>query len=43
VTALLMAHNGKEERILYPATDHAARDAGTLDALVASLRDALEE
>ncbi|HEM45900.1 MAG TPA: hypothetical protein ENO23_02535 [Alphaproteobacteria bacterium] len=42
VTALLAAHNGKEERILYPATDHAARDAGTLGELVARLREALE-
>jgi iron-sulfur cluster repair protein YtfE (RIC family) len=34
LTALLYAHNGKEERILYPATDRAASAAGTLAALV---------
>lgn len=34
LTALLYAHNGKEERILYPMTDRAAEEAGRLDALV---------
>lgn len=33
LTARVYAHNGKEERILYPATDWAARD-GALEALV---------
>lgn len=37
LTALLYAHNGKEERILYPATDRAASGAGTLEALVAKI------
>jgi iron-sulfur cluster repair protein YtfE (RIC family) len=37
LTALVYAHNGKEERILYPATDHAARAADELDALVRRL------
>jgi iron-sulfur cluster repair protein YtfE (RIC family) len=37
LTALLYAHNGKEERILYPATDRAAGAAGTLAALVARI------
>ncbi|MEB2345414.1 MAG: hemerythrin domain-containing protein [Deltaproteobacteria bacterium] len=37
LTALLYAHNGKEERILYPATDRAASSAGTLEALVAKI------
>jgi iron-sulfur cluster repair protein YtfE (RIC family) len=40
LTARLYAHNGKEERILYPATDRAAREAGRLDALVSEIRDA---
>lgn len=39
LTALLFAHNGKEERILYPAADRAAQDAGQLDSLVGGLRD----
>jgi iron-sulfur cluster repair protein YtfE (RIC family) len=34
LTARLFAHNGKEERIIYPATERAARDAGTLPDLV---------
>ena len=34
LTARVYAHNGKEERILYPATDQAARDADALEALV---------
>ncbi|HEY8492702.1 MAG TPA: hemerythrin domain-containing protein [Myxococcota bacterium] len=37
LTALLFAHNGKEERILYPATDRAAEAAGRLEALVAQI------
>lgn len=37
LTALLYAHNGKEERILYPTTDHAAEAAGTLESLVEKL------
>lgn len=37
LTALLYAHNGKEERILYPATDRAASAAGTLGALLEKL------
>jgi len=37
LTARLFAHNGKEERIIYPATDRAARDAGTLSDLVRRL------
>ena len=38
LTARIYAHNGKEERILYPATDQAARDAGALEDLVRRLR-----
>lgn len=38
LTAVLLAHNGKEERILYPATDHAARAAGELEGLMERLR-----
>jgi hypothetical protein len=34
LTARIYAHNGKEERILYPMTDRLAREAGTLDELV---------
>ena len=37
LTALLFAHNGKEERILYPMADRLAREAGTLDALLSRL------
>lgn len=37
LTALLYAHNGKEERILYPATDRAASGAGRLEALLAKI------
>lgn len=37
LTALLYAHNGKEERILYPATDRAAGAAGTLAGLLEKL------
>lgn len=39
LTARIYAHNGKEERILYPTTDRLAREAGTLDDLVSRLRD----
>jgi iron-sulfur cluster repair protein YtfE (RIC family) len=38
LTALLYAHNGKEERILYPATDEAAQRADALAALVERVR-----
>jgi iron-sulfur cluster repair protein YtfE (RIC family) len=38
LTALLYAHNGKEERILYPATDRAASGAGRLEDLLAKIR-----
>jgi iron-sulfur cluster repair protein YtfE (RIC family) len=31
LTARVCAHNGKEERIFYPATDRAARDAVALE------------
>jgi iron-sulfur cluster repair protein YtfE (RIC family) len=31
LTARIYAHNGKEERILYPAMDRAARDADAAD------------
>jgi iron-sulfur cluster repair protein YtfE (RIC family) len=34
LTALLLAHNGKEERILYPMTDRLAGEAGRLEALL---------
>jgi len=36
LTARIYAHNGKEERILYPALDQAAGNAGTLEDLVRS-------
>lgn len=38
LTARIYAHNGKEERILYPAMDQATRDAGALDALLHRIR-----
>lgn len=38
LTARIYAHNGKEERILYPAMDQAARDADALDALLLRFR-----
>jgi iron-sulfur cluster repair protein YtfE (RIC family) len=38
LTARIYAHNGKEERILYPMTDRLAREAGTLDGLLGRLR-----
>lgn len=37
LTARIYAHNGKEERILYPAIDRAARSAATLEDLVGRL------
>jgi hemerythrin-like domain-containing protein len=39
LTARIYAHNGKEERILYPMTDRLARAAGTLDELLRRLRE----
>lgn len=38
LTALIQAHNGKEERILYPASDQLAGEAGRLGKLIGSLR-----
>jgi iron-sulfur cluster repair protein YtfE (RIC family) len=38
LTALLTAHNGKEERILYPASDRAARASGQLEELLVRLQ-----
>jgi iron-sulfur cluster repair protein YtfE (RIC family) len=38
LTARIYAHNGKEERILYPMTDRLAREAGALDELMSRLR-----
>jgi iron-sulfur cluster repair protein YtfE (RIC family) len=37
LTALLYAHNAKEERILYPMTDRAAEKAGKLEALLSRI------
>jgi iron-sulfur cluster repair protein YtfE (RIC family) len=34
LTARIYAHNGKEERILYPAIDQAAREADALEGLL---------
>jgi hemerythrin-like domain-containing protein len=34
LTARIYAHNGKEERILYPAIEQAAREANALEALL---------
>jgi hypothetical protein len=39
----LIAHNLKEERILYPMGDQAALRAGTSEALAESLRVALRD
>jgi iron-sulfur cluster repair protein YtfE (RIC family) len=39
----LRAHNGKEERVLYPMADWAARTLPDLGALSARLLEALEE
>ncbi len=41
LTALLLAHNGKEERILYPMADAAAQSDGSLSALLEDLREVL--
>jgi iron-sulfur cluster repair protein YtfE (RIC family) len=38
LTARIYAHNGKEERIVYPTTDRLAREAGKLDELVSRIR-----
>ena len=38
LTARIYAHNGKEERILYPAADRAAGDASARRALVRELQ-----
>ena len=38
LTARIYAHNGKEERILYPAMDQAAREADALEPLLRQLR-----
>jgi iron-sulfur cluster repair protein YtfE (RIC family) len=43
LTALVLAHNGKEERILYPTTDELARRAGKLGELMRRLEAALTE
>ena len=37
LTARLYAHNGKEERILYPATDQVVGDAAARDDLIRKL------
>ena len=39
LTALIFAHNGKEERILYPTTDRLANESGGLADLVSRLRE----
>ena len=38
LTARIYAHNGKEERILYPAMDRVTRDADALDPLLRRIR-----
>jgi iron-sulfur cluster repair protein YtfE (RIC family) len=38
----LMSHNTKEERMLYPISDEAARGAGRSSALAERLREALD-
>jgi iron-sulfur cluster repair protein YtfE (RIC family) len=38
LTALIFAHNGKEERVLYPEIDRAAPGAAMLEELVERLR-----
>ena len=38
LTARIYAHNGKEERILYPALDRAARNADALEPLLSGIR-----
>lgn len=42
LTAILRGHNGKEERILYPMSDEAARREGTHGALVERVRERLD-
>ena len=41
LTARIYAHNGKEERILYPALEQAARDTDELEPLVRRIRTRL--
>jgi hemerythrin-like domain-containing protein len=41
LTARIYAHNGKEERILYPAIDRIASGDDTLDALLQKVASAL--
>lgn len=41
LVALLGAHNGKEERILYPMTDDSVRSSGSLEELVTRVREGL--
>ncbi len=41
LTARIYAHNGKEERILYPAIEQAAREADALEALLRRTLSAL--
>lgn len=41
LTARIYAHNGKEERILYPAMDQTVRDAGALEELVRRISSVL--
>ena len=36
--ARIYAHNGKEERIVYPALDQAARDANALEEVIRRIR-----
>jgi hemerythrin-like domain-containing protein len=39
LTGLIRAHNGKEERILYPMTDQALRDAPEREEVLRRLRE----
>ena len=39
LTGLIRAHNGKEERILYPMTDQALRDAPEREEVLQRLRE----
>ena len=41
LTARIYAHNGKEERMLYPAIERTAREADALEALLRRIRLAL--